>query len=137
MPMILDHPFQPVATEGQAVVLCGHIMLAGRDGKGPIVCGCTEAQHATTLAIEETRAQQLAKRARTAREAADILYPPNTPVGDPESSDPEDNEGMSDPYGYDELANKAFIEGAGWASVRFARTIEQLKNSIAEWELAQ
>lgn len=129
MPIFLDHEFKPFTDADQAVV-CGHIMLPGHHGNPPIICACTEEQHVSL------KDQKLA-RAQTAQQAADILYPPNRPVGDPESSDPEDNEGMSDPYGYDETANKAFVQGAEWQAAQVHGSLRRIKDIIVEWELAQ
>jgi hypothetical protein len=47
----------------------------------------------------------------TAQQAADRLYPPNHPVDDPEG---ETGEAQSDPYGYDEIGRRAFMEGVAW-----------------------
>jgi hypothetical protein len=49
--------------------------------------------------------------AMSAQQAADELYPPNQTVSDP---DGETGEAQTDPYGYDEAQNKAFVQGAAW-----------------------
>lgn len=88
----------------------------------------------------------------TVQQEADRLYPPNQKVDDPEG---ETGEADTDPYGYDEACNAAFIQGAKWqaerqaefmnrlsaltqgapysASIKFARVLEL----VEEWRLAQ
>lgn len=71
---------------------------------------------------------------KSAQQAANEKYPPNHPVGDPEG---ETGTAQSDPYGYDEVCNHAFVEGATWATAQFTQTVKRLQELLAEWELSQ
>jgi len=59
----------------------------------------------------------------SAQQAADELYPPNHPVDDPHG---DTGEAQSDPYGYDELGNRAFMEGATWQAQQQADRVIKL-----------
>lgn len=87
----------------------------------------------------------------TAQEQANKLYPPNHPIDDPEGAT---GEAQSDPYGYEELGNRAFLEGAAWQAEQYKTLFSRLlairqsdlplamknlriEELLAEWELAQ
>lgn len=65
---------------------------------------------------------------KAAQKEADRLYAPDHTVDDPFG---ETGEARTDPYGYDEYANRAFVKGAEWQAAQDTKA-ESVEEDLAE-----